>query len=175
MMTVQQKQCLLKFLGYYHGEIDGLWGPQSQKAEEGFRQAQGAAGPLEQALTAAVGAWQAEAAWTGARFFRREEFACKCGKYCDGYPAEMDQELLRAADRVREALGAACLVSSGLRCPQHNANVGGVRNSRHLTGKAMDFCAAGKTAQQVLAAVLAQPEVRYAYAIDNRYVHMDVE
>ena len=90
------------------------------------------------------------------------------------YP-ETQRELLTMADRVREKLGAACLVSSGLRCSRHNVSVGGVASSRHLTGKAMDFCAVGKTAAQVLAVVRDQPELGYAYAIDDSYVHMDVE
>lgn len=174
-MTLQQKQCLLKFLGYYDGKIDGLWGPLSQKAEEAFRRAENLPeGEISHHLRRAVSSWQEEDIWAEIRYFRPAEFVCKCGRHCDGYPAQMDKTLLRMADRVREALGAACVVSSGLRCPQHNANVGGVSNSRHLTGKAMDFCAAGKTAEQVLTVVLAQTEVRYAYAIDDRYVHMDV-
>jgi hypothetical protein len=38
----------------------------------------------------------------------------------------------------------------------------------------MDFCVRGKTAAQVLAYVQKQPEIRYAYAINGSYVHMDV-
>lgn len=36
-MTVKQKQNLLAYLGYYTGEIDGLWGAQSQQATEAFQ------------------------------------------------------------------------------------------------------------------------------------------
>lgn len=36
-MTIKQKQCLLAYLGYYTGEIDGLWGPKSQEATEAFQ------------------------------------------------------------------------------------------------------------------------------------------
>jgi uncharacterized protein YcbK (DUF882 family) len=174
-MTIVQKQCLLKFLGHYRGSIDGLWGSQSQEAAEAFCRAENCGQEeLEQALKRAVSAWQEEA-WTDVRYFTPEEFACRCGRFCDGHPAEVDRQLLRAADRVRERLGVPCRVSSGLRCTKHNAAVGGVANSRHLTGKAMDFCAAGKTAGEVLAVAKSQPEIRYAYAIDGSYVHMDVE
>lgn len=175
-MTIQQKQCLLMFLGYYTGAIDGLWGTLSQKAEDAFRQAENLPqGDMGQQLLEAVAAWEPEDRWAGIRYFEAREFACKCGGLCDGYPAQMDGALLAAADRVRAALGVPCVVSSGLRCKKHNANVGGVSNSRHLTGKAMDFCAPGKSAAQILAVAGQQPEVRYAYAIDDRYVHMDVE
>jgi uncharacterized protein YcbK (DUF882 family) len=65
-------------------------------------------------------------------------------------------------------------VSSGVRDSRHNAAVGGVSNSRHLKGKAMDFDVEGKTSDQVLTYVQKQPEIRYAYAIDGDYVHMDI-
>ena len=174
-MTILQKQCLLYFLGHYRGPVDGLWGSESQRAAEVFcRQEKIAPEAMEKALQAAVARWQ-EDVWSDVRYFTPQEFACKCGRFCDGHPVKVDRRLLQAADRVREKLGAACIVSSGLRCKQHNAAVGGVANSRHLTGKAMDFCAAGKTADEVLAVVRQQKDVRYAYAIDSRYVHMDVE
>lgn len=56
-----------------------------------------------------------------------------------------------------------------------NANVGGVANSRHQTGKAVDLRIEGKCAGQTLAWALKQPELRYAYANDCNYVHMDIE
>ena len=174
-MTTVQKQCLLKFLGYYQGGVDGIWGPESQKAADEFCRVGGIAPEeLEKSLQTAVADWQ-ESTWSGIRYFTKQEFACKCGRYCDGHPAEVDRLLLQTADRVRKRLGVPCIVSSGLRCSQHNTAVGGVSNSRHLSGKAMDFCAVGKSADELLAVVQAQPEVRYAYAIDNCFVHMDVE
>lgn len=36
-MTLEQKQCLLRYLGYYSGDIDGIWGEQSQQATEAFQ------------------------------------------------------------------------------------------------------------------------------------------
>lgn len=113
--------------------------------------------------------------WNSIKYFDREEFECHCdGKYCDGYPAEPSKILVQVADRTREHFGAPAIVSSGVRCETHNANVGGVANSKHLSGKAMDFCIVGKTAEQVLSYVEQQPEINYAYAIDSEYVHMDV-
>ena len=38
----------------------------------------------------------------------------------------------------------------------------------------MDFCVQGFAAQTVLQYLQQQPELRYAYAIDESYVHMDV-
>lgn len=178
-MTTKQKQCLLCYLGYYDGAIDGIWGEKSTAATMTFQRKIGilATGVLDEsceaklleAVTTDSGDW-----WEEIEYFDRSEFACKCGRYCDGYPAEMDETVVKVADRVRKHFGTAVIVSSGLRCATHNANVGGVSNSRHLSGKAVDFCVSGKIAAQVLEFVRQEPEIRYAYAIDGRFVHMDV-
>ena len=183
-MNIEKKQCLLKYLDYYEGKVDGIDGKLTQAAQQAFREANGmpALGDeLDEVLVGAVfhGKFKKEEVpadkWAGVKYFRKEEFACKCGgKYCNGYPAEVDATLLTVADRVREHFGKAIHVSSGVRCKQHNANVGGVSGSRHQTGKAMDFRVIGCTARQVLVYVQQQPEIRYAYAIDGTYVHMDV-
>ena len=113
--------------------------------------------------------------WDGIRYFARSEFRCDCGKYCDGFPAEPEQLLVEQAVIVREHFGAPVFISSGVRCAQHNANVGGVEGSRHRKGKAMDFRVEGYGSSAVLSFVKTLPAIRYAYAIDGGYVHMDVE
>lgn len=179
-VTNKQKQCLLMYLGYYSGAIDGIWGKQSRTAAGNFQREYGLeADPefgesSECKILEAICLGEGESWWEDIAYFERSEFACKCGRYCDGYPAEMDKALIRTADRLRKHFGVPVLVSSGLRCQTHNANVGGVANSRHVSGKAMDFCVTGKTAAAVLEFVQQQPEIRYAYAIDGQYVHMDV-
>lgn len=156
---------------------DGLAGPNTVAATITFQRSNGLdpdgiAGPLTRAKIAE----QEADFWDKIRYFDREEFRCNCGgKYCDGFPAEPRRALVQAADRVRAHFGKAAIISSGVRCQTHNANVGGVANSRHTMGKAMDFRIVGKTATQVLAFVQAQPEIAYSYAIDGNYVHMDVE
>lgn len=156
-------------------EADGLAGEQTKAATEQWQaarglEADGIAGPdTRQAMT------RDRAYWQDITHFTPEEFVCKCGgRYCGGWPAMVRKPLLAAADRVRGHFGAAAIVSSGLRCESHNAAVGGVPGSRHRLGKAMDFRVVGKTAQQVLDYVARQPEIRYSYAIDSNYVHMDI-
>lgn len=113
--------------------------------------------------------------WDEIEYFEPEEFACKCGgRYCNGAPAEMDKTLLKVAVRMRKHFKAPVLVSSGLRCRQHNANEGGVANSDHMYGRAMDFCVSGESAATVEAWVKQQPEIKYCYKINNSYVHMNV-
>ena len=169
-MTITQKQHLLNYLGYDTGGVDGIWGKKSQQAEKDFRAARNNTdAPLETALKAAVAG---EDTWDTVQYFTPGEFACKCG--C-GNETPVDPRLLRLADTVRGHFGAACIVSSGVRCEAHNKKVGGVANSRHLSGKAMDFRIKDVTAVKTLAYVQSLAGVRYAYAIDKNYVHMDVE
>ena len=194
-MTIKEKQCLLYLLGYYVGDIDGEWGTLSKTATKAFQADYGlkddgvfgdqTAKAAKHAVCYGMPAKKTETStttskngdfWDDIEYFERSEFACHCGgKYCNGFPAEPKEKLIKVADRTRKHFGTAATVSSGVRCTRHNANVGGVSNSRHLGGKAMDFCIAGKTSAQVLAYVQKQPEIRYAYAIDGSYVHMDVE
>ena len=155
--------------------VDGLAGTQTNEATAVWQAAHGlAADGIAGPLTRAAMEAEVKDFWDGIKHFTREEFACKCGKHCNGYPVEMQRKVVEVADRAREHFGAAAHVSSGLRCEKHNKAVGGVFGSRHKLGKAMDFRVEGRTAAQVLEFVKRQPEIRYCYAIDKNYVHMDV-
>ena len=179
-MTVKQKQCLLTYLGYYEGGIDGIWGELSRSAARKFQKEQELeeSGVLdndaEQRLLEAVCGSGQDNWWDDIRYFSRKEFACKCGRWCDGYPTEMQRAVVETADRARAYFGAPAVIVSGLRCPQHNLNVGGVENSQHMYGEAVDFYVQGVSAEKLLEYVQAQPEIRYAYAISQTNVHMDI-
>lgn len=41
---------------------------------------------------------------------------------------------------LRSAMGEAIAIGSGYRCPALNKAVGGVSNSQHMTGQAVDLC-----------------------------------
>lgn len=185
-MTVKQKQCLLYYLGYYVGEVDGKWGQLSKVATRAFKKDFGLAdndicdAETEKALAHAVAygmtaknpsASTSGDFWDTIKYFEKSEFRCRCGCGAD----TMEEKLVRCADDVRQHFGRPMTVTSGRRCSSHNAKVGGVSNSRHLSGKAMDFCVVGKTAAQVVDYVKSLPDIRYTYAIDGSYVHMDIE
>lgn len=199
-MTMKQIQNLLQFLGYYEGIPDGEYGPLTAQATENFQRAyKGIAVdriPGEQtqkALRDAVAhgmptyeadkkleAVSLEELFRGIEYWSPEEFKCRCGEYhapyCNGFPVLPNRKLLELADDVRRHFGRPGHRSSGIRCVQHNADQPGAAvNSRHLQGKALDFRIEGNTANQTLTYVNTLPGVRYAYAIDESYVHMDVE
>lgn len=74
------------------------------------------------------------------KFFKIEEFKCRCG--CT-MPAElrtnMEALVRNVLDPAREAYAHPIYVTSGYRCPKHNAAVGGVKNSQHRVGEAADI------------------------------------
>lgn len=199
-MTMEQIQHLLAFFGYYKGKIDGLYGNMTKEATEKFQKrfggldVDGLPGPKTQkAMRHAIAFGMPEReddqpeaddqidvtpaapdAWPG-KYWSREEFRCRCGgKYCNGFPAEPDHHLVNVLDTIRERAGRPGHRSSGLRCKTWNSIQRGVSNSRHMTGKAMDFRLEGHTAAQTLAIVRTVPGVRYYYDIDGTYVHVDV-
>lgn len=191
-MTDKQKQHLLGYLGYYAGDIDGIYGPQTKAAVERFQKdfggivVDGLAGDeTDKALRHAVAYGmpekkqdakpQAGTFWDEIKYFTREEFKCKCGgQFCDGYPAEMQEAVVKIADAAREHFGRPALVISGLRCKQWNAHEGGVANSQHMYGEAIDLRIDGVEAETLRQFVANQPGHRWSYCINSTNVHFDI-
>lgn len=186
-MSVKQIQHLLAFLGYYGGAVDGIWGVQSTEAATAFQRDYGnltvdgiPGRKTQEALRQAVAREMPKTAkeepfWDKIRYWNREEFRCRCGgKYCDGFPSEPDQTLVELVDDLRSKAGKPAYASSGLRCAVWNRIQGGVSNSRHLTGKALDFSVEGLSGPALLSLAQSDPRTRYAYIIDGGWVHVDV-
>lgn len=118
--------------------------------------------------------------WDHIRYWKREEFACRCGNYhapyCNGFPVEPDQTLVELVDDIRHDFGRPAHPSSGIRCEQHNADQpNSAPNSRHKRGKALDFFIEGVSGAALLARARADPRTNYAYIISGQYVHVDVK
>jgi uncharacterized protein YcbK (DUF882 family) len=69
------------------------------------------------------------------KHFHRSEFACKCG--C-GFAAA-DIELVGVLEDVRERFKLPVAITSGCRCQERNAKVGGAKDSQHTKGLAADI------------------------------------
>lgn len=161
-MNMKQIQQLLDYLGYSPGAVDGIMGKNTRAAIQAFQTAEGltvdgiAGDQTQIRLKDAV--WQDRFAkdntvpssgqppdktgtfWDGIQYFTRTECRCKCGgKYCDGYPAEMSETTMLIADEVRRRAGVPLRNDSALRCQRWNAEQGGVANSNHMTGHAIDL------------------------------------
>lgn len=76
--------------------------------------------------------------------FKPTEFRCPCGR-CNGYPTWMKANELRNIQAIRTHYGKPMVVTSALRCKDHNYKVGGIKSSKHLEGRAVDFYMAGVT------------------------------
>lgn len=68
-------------------------------------------------------------------FFKELEFTCKCGCKL----ANMAPEFIQKLDQARRAAGIPFPITSGFRCARHNAKVGGVSDSAHTKGHAVDI------------------------------------
>ena len=113
--------------------------------------------------------------WDEIEYFTREELRCKCGgAYCNGFPAEPQEMLVRVADRARKHFGKPAHNVSTLRDPTWNRLSGGVANSQHMYGEAMDIRIDGVSANDLYSFLKKQPEVRYTYKINGTNVHFDV-
>ena len=185
---VIELQKLLNSAGNYNLAEDGNFGEKTLAAVKQYQQANGLdvdgiiGTATEDALrhsityglpeqsTSESGSW-----WDDIEYFTRGELRCKCGgKYCDGFPAEPQELAVRLADRARRNFGRPAHNVSFLRCPEWNRLQGGVPNSQHMYGEAMDIRIDGVTASELCAYFKNQPEVRYAYEINGTNVHFDI-
>ena len=55
---------------------------------------------------------------------------------------------------LRIKLGKPIIITSGFRCPKLNQLVGGVKNSQHLEGKAVDIVVKGMSPNDLIAFIL---------------------
>ena len=204
-MTVLQQQCLLAYLGYSPGVIDGKPGSNTTSAIKRFQSdyslvADGICGAMtEKMLIGVVSGTVAKKEkqaisdnvsdkltdtnvgntgtfWDSIKYFKREEFRCKCGgKYCNGFPVEMKEDVVRIADDARAHFGNPAHVVSGLRCSRWNAHEGGVGNSQHMYGEAIDLRIDGVDSETLRQYVSSRPKHRYSYRINDTNVHFDIQ
>lgn len=204
IMTMKRLQMNLKFLGYYGGEIDGIKGSKTLEAIKKFQSDQnltvdGIAGQktidcirviivnIQTELgvtvdgvagTETITAYNKLVGncynWDDIQYFKKDEFTCKCGCGLNN----MNLKVVKIADEVRKYFGKPAIVTSGSRCEKHNKEVGGVSNSRHLQGKAIDMYVQGIDGGELLKylqTLVNAGELRYSYRINNgNACHFDI-
>ncbi len=92
------------------------------------------------------------AEWATIRHFTPREFACRDARggpcpHCGGQE-RMDVLFVVKLDAARARYGRPVIVTSGSRCEQRNAEVGGSATSSHLFTDKHDACAADLSDQQ---------------------------
>ena len=184
-MTNERKQRLLCVFAdddgkyYYNGPLDGIWGPESQKAADRFIKdfAGDATDNNVGGKTNDEDSLDVTSFWDEIEFFDLEEMKCKCnGKYCDGFPHEIQPLLMQILDRARRWSGHPIVIISGLRCKEWNRIQKGVATSQHQYGEAVDVYFYGVSVNAALAWLQSQPDVRYAYRIEGcNNIHFDIQ
>lgn len=97
--------------------------------------------------------------------------ACRdCGR------CEIQQSLLNALEVLRSLGPEPILVDSAYRCPEHNAEIGGVKDSQHQLGTAADIRIEGLNLQQMYDRAKQVPEFANGGVgvYDGGFIHVDV-
>ncbi|MBO7712823.1 MAG: peptidoglycan-binding protein [Methanobrevibacter sp.] len=144
MLSIKERQEKLKFLGFYKGAIDGIEGVKTKRAYKDlqntyFFRAKDKDGKYgnntEKLLLCAFNVKK----YTKNFDIKKDKLYCRCkGKYCTGYPAVIQVDLLKNLQAERDKWGGTS-VTSMLRCKTWNKEVGGSSTSYHMKGKAVDF------------------------------------
>ena len=110
----------------------------------------------------------------------RKEVACKCGCGFD----IVDPKLVDTFQTLRDYINKPINITSGCRCPEHNKNQGGVANSAHMEGQALDMTVDGLSNRQFGEIVKKcyregkLPHLRYCYLIagkTNTAIHIGTD
>lgn len=108
--------------------------------------------------------------------FTSREFDCRCDSpLCQSTVVE--ELLVESLELLREGSGPL-VVLSGFRCEEHNARVGGVKDSQHLLGRAADVRASRglspNSVAQLAGAVRAFAAGGIGIYRDLNFTHLDV-
>ena len=103
--------------------------------------------------------------------FTAKELACKCG--CGMLPA---QDFMCKIEELRIRCGFPLPISSGARCPEHNARVSATgKTGPHTTGRAIDLAVDREKAYIVLciALVMGFTGIGVQQKGTGRFIHLD--
>lgn len=105
--------------------------------------------------------------------FAPDEFLCKCGRSACDARTSINPALLDRLNHLRELVNRPLVITSGLRCAVWNVQEGGVKDSEHLVGDAVDVRCAGSTERyEILSHAFAAWFARVG--IGKTFVHLDV-
>lgn len=106
------------------------------------------------------------------RHFQLNEFACHCG--CG--QNLIDHQFVTELDELRHRLGYPLVITSGYRCPDHNAKVSSTgRTGPHVAGRAADIGVDRTRAYEVLQTALLMKFTGIGVQQKGgaRFIHLD--
>lgn len=174
-IQVAELQADLSRAGFDTGGTDGAFGPKTEAAVKAFQKANGLTpdgivGPGTQAkLTEQVGVKSGPSQDKQlSKNFNEREFSCPHCRQVFVVP-----DLITKLQALRDNIGKPITVTSAYRCPVHNKNIGGAKQSRHMQGQAADIVVQGMTPAQV-----AQAAERVGFGgigvYKSGFTHVDV-
>jgi len=99
--------------------------------------------------------------------FTAAEIACS---HCHKLPKP---ELIAKLQQFRDAYGKPMKITSGYRCKEHNAAIGGAPNSKHVLGEAVDIaCVDSAERYQLLKLAFQLGWGGIAYS--KTFLHLDI-
>lgn len=113
--------------------------------------------------------------WPNLRYFQPSEFACK-GLNCCGGAVRMDHAFLLEIDELRHRCGFPFIITSGYRCPIHNAKVSSTGSTGpHTTGRAADIAVSHANALKLIREALAMgfTGIGVQQKGGGRFIHVD--
>lgn len=110
--------------------------------------------------------------------FNKSEFESKDGS---DMPNEVFYNIQKVANQLqflRGYLGRSITVNSAYRSPEHNASIGGVKNSQHILGKASDIVVSGLSTIEVyntIEELISKGDMlQGGLGLYNSFVHYDI-
>lgn len=103
--------------------------------------------------------------------FSKSEFACKCGCGLDN----VSPKLIDSLEKLRELARKPIHINSGVRCVEHNKEIGGEKNSKHLLGQAADVRIGRMSPLQVFILAEQIPAFKQGgRGIYDTFTHLDI-
>lgn len=107
--------------------------------------------------------------WSCIRWFSEEEFNCPCCGVSD-----MNFRFLLLLDSLREKCGFPLIITSSIRCEEHNELIGGSKDSSHMKGLACDiYCENNIKRLSIIKNALELGINRIG--ISSNFIHLDVD
>lgn len=109
-------------------------------------------------------------------YFDTSEFESKDGKPSPFDDTVVKRELIVMLNAIRSRYGRPIVINSGYRSPEHNAAVGGVKNSQHVLGTAADIRPLSKNMADLpeLQSICDEMNVHGGVGFYDTFVHVDV-
>ncbi len=89
-----------------------------------------------------------------------------------GSGEKMHEGFLRLLDKIRSKAGFSFVINSGYRTVKHNKKVGGVSNSSHLIGRAVDISATDDVKRKKIIDIAISLGIE-RIGVGNSFIHLD--